>query len=112
VGRKEGVTGEQLSDLADFESSAAFSDLEKLALRYAEAITRTPVDVPDELFEALRQHLTSAQLVELTSAIAWENYRSRFNHAFEIEAEGFAEGAACAVNRRPVDREARPVRGG
>jgi alkylhydroperoxidase family enzyme len=91
------VTEQQLMDLGHFESSSAYSPLEKLVLRYAEAVSSTPVDVPDELFQALQQHLNSAQLVELTSAIAWENYRARFNRPFRIEAEGFCEGAACAL---------------
>jgi 4-carboxymuconolactone decarboxylase len=91
------VTEQQLTDLAGYETSGAFSDLEKLVLRYAEAMTRTPVEVPDELFEALRKHLSPAQMVELTSAIAWENYRARFNHAFGIESEGYSEGAFCPL---------------
>jgi alkylhydroperoxidase family enzyme len=97
VGRRLGVTEQQLLDLAAFETSPAFSELEKLVLRYAAAMTRTPVDVPDELFTGLQRHLTPQQMVELTSAIAWENYRARFNHAFGIEAEGFSEGAVCAL---------------
>ena len=101
MGRKLGVTDQQILDLPDFESSAAFTELEKLAIRYAVAMTRTPVKVPDELFAALHQHLDDRQMVELTSAIAWENFRSRFNHAFGIEAEGFSEGAVCPV---PVGR--------
>jgi alkylhydroperoxidase family enzyme len=83
--------------LADFEGSPEFSGVEKLALRYAVAMTATPVDVPDDLFAALRQHFDDRQLVELTSAIAWENYRARFNHAFGCEAEGFSEGAFCPL---------------
>ncbi len=83
--------------LPDFESSAAFSAVEKLVLRYAAAMTNTPVEVPDELFEALRQSFEERQLVDLTSAIAWENYRARFNHAFGIEAEGFYKGALCLL---------------
>jgi hypothetical protein len=35
--------------------------------------------------------------VELTAAIAWENFRARFNRGFGIDAEGFSEGAACSV---------------
>lgn len=97
VGRREGVTERQILELADFEHSSAFSAIERLVLRYAEAMTHTPVEVPDELFEALERHLTPAQLVELTSAIAWENYRARFNHAFGIESEGYSEGAVCAI---------------
>ena len=65
--------------------------------RYAAAITATPVEVPDELFEKLQRHFSARQLVELTSAIAWENYRARFNHAFGIDAEGFSVGAFCAL---------------
>lgn len=97
VGRKEGVSDQQIFELADYQSSSAFSPQEKLVLRYAEEMTQTPVEVPDELFEELRREFSPTQLVELTSAIAWENYRARFNHAFGIEAEGFCEGAACAV---------------
>jgi hypothetical protein len=42
--------------------------------------------------------------VELTSAIAWENFRARFNRGFGIEAEGFTEVAVCPVH--PVARTA------
>jgi alkylhydroperoxidase family enzyme len=50
------LTEEQLRDLNDYESSDAFSEREKLVLRYAEAMTRTPVEVPDELFAELQHH--------------------------------------------------------
>ena len=86
--------------LADFESSAALSDLEKLVLRYAVGMTATPVEVSDDLFAKLHRHFTERQLVELTSAIAWENYRARFDHAFGIEAEGFSKGAFCPLPAR------------
>jgi alkylhydroperoxidase family enzyme len=97
VGRKQGITEQQLLDLVNFETSPAFTELEKLVLRYAVAVTQTPVEVADELFAGLQKHFSPAQLVELTSAIAWENYRARFDHAFGIEAEGFSAGAVCAV---------------
>jgi alkylhydroperoxidase family enzyme len=97
VGRRQGITEQQLLDLPHFETSPAFSELEKLVLRYAVAITQTPVDVSDELFTELQQRLNPRQMVELTSAIAWENYRARFGHAFGAEAEGFSAGAVCPV---------------
>jgi 4-carboxymuconolactone decarboxylase len=97
VGRKQGITEQQLLDLSHFEASSAFSELEKLVLRYAVAMTQTPVEVSDELFAELRRHLNPQQMVELTSAIAWENFRARFDHAFGMEAEGFSEGAVCAA---------------
>ena len=97
VGRKGGLTEHQLMELADFEHSDAFNDLEKAALRFATHLTETPAQVPDEVFDALRPHFTPQQLVELTSAIAWENFRARFNRGFDIQAEGFSEGSACPV---------------
>lgn len=83
--------------LADYANSPLFSDLEKTVLQYADAMTHTPVEVPDALFERLREKFGEAEMVELTATIAWENYRARFDHAFGIEAEGFSEGAYCAL---------------
>ena len=100
MGRKQGLTEGKLLGLADFEHSSAFNDLEKVVLHYATAMTVTPVEVSDELFAGLRRHFTPKQLVELTSAIAWENYRARFDHAFGAEAEGFSEGAVCPLPAR------------
>ena len=74
-----------------------FSDEEKLALRYGDALTDTPCEVPDELFAQLRARFDEAQIVELTSALAWQNYRARFDHALEIEAEGFSDGTFCPL---------------
>jgi alkylhydroperoxidase family enzyme len=69
-------------------------------LEYADAMTQTPVEVSDALFARLRGRFSDSQLVELTSAIAWENYRARFDHAFGIEAENFTEGAVCTLSVR------------
>lgn len=69
-------------------------------IEYAEEMTSTPVAVPDGLFESLRRQFDEAQLVELTAAIAWENYRARFNHALEIGSQGFSGAAACAIPER------------
>jgi alkylhydroperoxidase family enzyme len=100
VGRRIGLSEQQVADLADFEHSPAFSELERRVLRFAEAMTRTPAEVPEELFNSLREHFDPRQMVELTAAIAWENFRARFNRGFGLEAEGFSEGAVCAVPAR------------
>ncbi len=94
------MTDAQLRELGTYRQSAAFTPLEKLVLDYASAITATPVDVPESLFAELRRHFDDAQLVELTAAIAWENYRARFDHALAIEAQGFSEGAYCVLPER------------
>jgi len=94
------VSEAQLHDLPRYQASAAFAPLEKLVLDYAVAMTNTPVEVPDALFARLREHFADAELVELTAAIAWENYRARFDHAFGIGAQGFSEGAYCPLPER------------
>ena len=48
----------------------------------------------------LRQRFDEAQLVELVAAIAWENYRARFNRVFGVRSLGFCEGAFCALPER------------
>lgn len=68
-------------------------------------MTQTPVEVSDSFFARLRERFTDAQLVELTSTIAWENYRARFDHAVGIEGENFSEGAVCAMPVRGRDLE-------
>jgi alkylhydroperoxidase family enzyme len=100
VGRKAGVTETKLMALADYEGSPDLTDLEKLTVRYAVEMTRTPVNVPDELFAKLKGKLSDKQIVELTSAIAWENYRARNNHALGVESEGFSKGAFCPLPER------------
>jgi alkylhydroperoxidase family enzyme len=60
-------------------------------------MTQTPAEIPEALLSELRAKFDEPQLVELTANIAWENYRARFNHAFGLEAEGFSEGAFCAM---------------
>jgi 4-carboxymuconolactone decarboxylase len=97
VGRQSGISQEQMENLSDYRHSSLFSETEKLVLAYADAMTQTPVEVPEALFRALQAKFGEAQLVELTANIAWENYRARFNHAFGLEAEGFSEGAVCAL---------------
>lgn len=97
MGRKAGISEAQLRDLARFEESPAFEERQKLVLRLTAGMTKTPATVDDELFAALRREFSEPQLVELVTAIGWENYRSRFNRAFGVLAEGFSDGAFCPL---------------
>lgn len=94
---KTGVSAEKVRDLNDYESSSAFTPLEKAVLRFADRMTETPVEIDDALVAALRAHLDEPQLVELTAAIAHENLRARMNHALGYGAAGFTEGGVCAL---------------
>jgi alkylhydroperoxidase family enzyme len=85
------VSDEQLADLAKFDQSPHFDAPERAVLRYAEGMTGTPAAVSDDVFDELKIYFTAPQLVELTGAIALENFRSRFNRALKIESDGFCE---------------------
>jgi alkylhydroperoxidase family enzyme len=97
VGRASGISAEQIANLNRYRTDFNFSALERLVLEYADRMTMTPVEVPDALFIRLREKFTDPELVELTSGIAWENYRARFDHAFGIEGENFDGGTVCAM---------------
>lgn len=84
----------KLPEVAAWRESRLFSEPERVALEYAERMTITGQKVDDDLFARLKQHYSEAQIVELTAAIALENFRSRFNPALGIEAQGF-----CLVPR-------------
>jgi alkylhydroperoxidase family enzyme len=45
--------------------------------------------VSDELFARLRACYDEAQIVELTAAVALENFRSKFNVPLGVAAQGF-----------------------
>ena len=86
---KLGVSNEKIDALPNHATSPLFTDAEKAALEYADAMTDTSRDVSDELFARLRQHYDDDTIVELTMIIAWENASSRFNRAFRIPSQGF-----------------------
>ena len=97
-----GVPEEDLRELALWRESERFDALDRLVLEYAEAMTRVPVAVSDELFAQLKDQFDERQLVELTLAIGLENLYSRTNWAFGIEGEGFTEGMYCVAPDRDL----------
>jgi len=84
-----GASEDKIRQLPAWRESALFSPPERDALEYAEKITITGEKVADDLFARLRAHFSEAQIVELTAAVALENFRSKFNPALGIEAQGF-----------------------
>lgn len=77
VAQDAGVSEKQISDIDEYESSGAFTDLERLVLRYTDGITKENT-VDDAVFDALRKHLSDRELVELTFCIGNWNGISRF----------------------------------
>lgn len=87
VGRKAGVTDAKLQ-AAIGDSLEAFSDIERAVIALADALTATPSNVSDELYARLREHFSEEQLLELSSQIAFENYRARLNRLYNAESDG------------------------
>jgi alkylhydroperoxidase family enzyme len=92
----EGDDGEaKMAEVTTWRESKLFSEMERVALEYAERITYTDQKVDDAFFARVTQHFNEAQIVELTAAIALENFRSKFNPTLGVEAQGF-----CLMPRR------------
>jgi len=75
--------------LADYRKSPLFSERERAALELAERMTYTGKRVTDRFFKKLMRHFTDEELLELAAIIALENFRSKFNPVFAVEAHGF-----------------------
>ena len=84
-----GATEAKIAEVPTALTSDLFDEVEKAALEYAEAMTFSDRKVGEDLFARVRAHFSEAQIVELTAAVALENFRSKFNVALGIEAQGF-----------------------
>jgi len=98
---EHGITECKLRDVPRWRDSDAFSDVERLVMEYAEAMSATPPAVADDLVTDLGHHLDEGQLVELTMMIAVENQRSRFNSALGLTSQGFTDRCELAVPTEP-----------
>jgi alkylhydroperoxidase family enzyme len=87
---RNGATAEKVeAALSDYKKSLLFSMREKLALELCERMTYTGKRVTDRFFDRLKRHFSEEELVELAAVIALENFRSKFNPVFAVEAQGF-----------------------
>ena len=91
---------DKVADVLNWRDSKLFSESERVALEYAEAITYTDRHVDDALFAELKKHFTEPQIVELTVVVALENFRSKFNPPLGIEAQGFCMVPAAKATAR------------
>jgi alkylhydroperoxidase family enzyme len=88
VGRqRKVVTDEEIGEIPNWEHSKILGERDKIAIEYAEEMSKTPVRISDELFSRLKNYFSEDQIVELTASVAYENYRARFNHALHIGSE-------------------------
>jgi AhpD family alkylhydroperoxidase len=93
--RLEGLDVDRLKDIDNYATSPRFTDDERAAIAYADAMTTDPHTVTDEQVADLRARFGDDGVIELTYQIGVENMRSRMNSALGITEQGFNSGDAC-----------------
>ena len=88
MGSQLGVSDEKILALGDYATSPLYTEAERVALEYADAITLSDRDVGNDLFARVRRFYDDDAVVELTEVIAWENASSKFNRALRIPSQG------------------------
>lgn len=80
---------DKVDALDHWQSADCYSHAERLALEYTEAVTRSDIQVTDDLMTRLKQAYHDDHIIELTGLIAFQNLSSKFNAALDVPAQGF-----------------------
>ena len=83
---KCGISTAQVTALSGDAQSSLFMPAHRALLAYADAMTEH-VQVPDDIFDALRKHYNDQQIVELTILIGAYNMHARVGVALKIDPE-------------------------
>jgi len=96
---------EKIRAVWEFETSKLFSEAERAALRLAYHAALVPNEACEEDFEALKNHYSDEEIVEIVASIALFGYLNRWNDAMATELEEapakVAERAIGAVGWEP-----------
>lgn len=95
--RLDGLDVARLKEIDHYATSPAYTDDERAAIAYADAMTADPHTVTDEQVADLRARFGEAGVIELTYQIGLENMRARVNAALGITEQGFNSGDSCRV---------------
>ena len=86
---KRGVSMKKVEALSDWRSNDIFTEVERVALEYAESVTYSDREVDAALIGQLKKHFDDDAIVELTGLICFQNMSSKFNAALDVPAAGF-----------------------
>jgi AhpD family alkylhydroperoxidase len=86
MARAAGVTEQQITELPRWRDSKAFSEAERAAIAYAEAVTAGK-KVPDAIHAELKRLYDPEGIVEITLTAAFYNCVSRILLSLEIDLE-------------------------
>jgi AhpD family alkylhydroperoxidase len=87
VGRKTAGLSDEEIFAAQSGNGGSFSEAEQLLLRLCERLTATPANLDNAFFVEMQKHYTEEQLIELAATVAHENFRARFNRAFDVGSD-------------------------
>jgi|SRR5215468_4869508 len=90
-GGRAGLSQGAIEAALGVKESSKLSERERIALEYADRVSATPVDVPDDFFASLARLLSEREIVELTAHIAHENYNAKANRPLCVEANNFCQ---------------------
>ena len=79
LAKKAGETDERLFSVAAWRDTPYFSEKERAALEWTEAVTKLAAPIPDILYEQVRLHLSEKEMSDLTFAIGVINFWNRLN---------------------------------
>ena len=105
--RLDGLDVERLKDIDDYATSPLYTDDERAAIAYADAMTTDPHPSPTSRWPICAGRFGDAGVIELTYQIGVENMRARMNTALGITEQGFNSGDACRVPWAPIRALAR-----
>src|SRR5688500_12814215 len=91
-----GMIEDDVKDLLNFEKSTRYSDKQKAALAYAEAIT-WHLDTDDAFWERLHKHYSEPQLVELGCFIALTMGQQSWLRLLNIDHHQVLAGTAASM---------------
>lgn len=95
--RLDGLDVDRLKDVDNYATSPRFTDDERAAIAYADAMTTDPHSITDDQVADLRRRFGDAGVIELTYQIGVENMRARSYAALGLTEQGFSSGEACRV---------------
>ncbi len=97
--RHAGENEDRLYMLDAWRESALYTDREKAALDWTEAVTRLENrEVPDAVYDRARAQFSGAELANLTLAIATINTWNRLNIAFRTESGQYQPGMLTSAS--------------
>jgi AhpD family alkylhydroperoxidase len=97
--RAAGETEQRLYELNAWRETPFYSDRERVALEWTEALTLvSETHVPDDVYERARQHFNEAELVNLTLAVIAINGWNRLAIAFRAVPGTYQPQPAMAAH--------------